>query len=160
MINLIARFSHSMFGFLFCICLSFYLTDGVCVVDPDYLKTRKVFGLIVVAFRYGREDMDVMGVSFRKDFAVKQIQIYPPLEENQQPLTKLQAKLLNKLGENAVPFHYDVRHVFFSFGIYYWSVHNFGCIFMVNHFHCHGQYIFREKLFAIHFIIKSFSVLL
>nr|6BK9_A Chain A, Visual arrestin [Doryteuthis pealeii] len=82
--------------------------DGVCVVDPDYLKNRKVFGLIVVAFRYGREDMDVMGVSFRKDFAVKQMQIYPPLEENQRPLTKLQAKLLNKLGENAVPFHYDL----------------------------------------------------
>nr|QHA94779.1 visual arrestin [Sepia officinalis] len=82
--------------------------DGVCFVDPDYIKNRKVFGLIVVAFRYGREDMDVMGVSFRKDFAVKQMQIYPPLEENKHPLTKLQVKLLNKLGEDAIPFHFDL----------------------------------------------------
>nr|ACB05678.1 arrestin [Euprymna scolopes]ACB05679.1 arrestin [Euprymna scolopes] len=82
--------------------------DGVCVINTEYLKNRKVFGLIVVAFRYGREDMDVMGVSFRKDFAVKQMQIYPPLEENKHPLTKLQAKLLNKLGEEAIPFHFDL----------------------------------------------------
>ncbi|XP_052824096.1 beta-arrestin-1 isoform X1 [Octopus bimaculoides] len=82
--------------------------DGIIVVDPEYLKNRKVFGIIVVAFRYGREDLDVMGMSFRKDFAVKQMQLYPPLEENKHLLTKLQARLLAKIGSNAVPFHFDL----------------------------------------------------
>ena len=37
--------------------------DGVVLVDPEYLKDRKVYGHVLAAFRYGREDLDVLGMS-------------------------------------------------------------------------------------------------
>ena len=37
--------------------------DGVVLVDPEYLNGRKVFGHVLAAFRYGREDLDVLGKS-------------------------------------------------------------------------------------------------
>jgi len=33
----------------------------VVLVDPEYLKDRKVYGHVLAAFRYGREDLDVLG---------------------------------------------------------------------------------------------------
>ena len=36
--------------------------DGVVLVDPEYLKDRKVYGHVLAAFRYGREDLDVLGI--------------------------------------------------------------------------------------------------
>ena len=42
-------------------------TDGVVLIDPEYVKDRKVFGHVLAAFRYGREDLDVLGLTFRKD---------------------------------------------------------------------------------------------
>ena len=38
--------------------------DGVVLVDPEYLKDRKVYGHVLAAFRYGREDLDVLGETF------------------------------------------------------------------------------------------------
>lgn len=38
-----------------------HFSDGVVLVDPEYLKDRKVFGHVLAAFRYGREDLDVLG---------------------------------------------------------------------------------------------------
>ena len=40
--------------------------DGVVLVDPEYLNGRKVFGHVLAAFRYGREDLDVLGKSKSK----------------------------------------------------------------------------------------------
>ena len=40
--------------------------DGVVLVDPEYLKDRKVYGHVLAAFRYGREDLDVLGMSFEQ----------------------------------------------------------------------------------------------
>ena len=40
--------------------------DGVVLVDPEYLKDRKVYGHVLAAFRYGREDLDVLGMSFEE----------------------------------------------------------------------------------------------
>lgn len=37
------------------------------LIDPEYVKDRKVFGHVLAAFRYGREDLDVLGLTFRKD---------------------------------------------------------------------------------------------
>lgn len=85
--------------------------DGVVLVDPEYLKDRKVYGHVLAAFRYGREDLDVLGVSgltFRKDLYLASAQIYPPLEENKKPLTRLQERLMKKLGENAFPFYFEL----------------------------------------------------
>lgn len=43
------------------------IADGVVLIDPEYVKERKVFGHVLAAFRYGREDLDVLGLTFRKD---------------------------------------------------------------------------------------------
>lgn len=106
--------------------------DGVVLVDPEYLSGRKVFGHVLAAFRYGREDLDVLGIAFafaycfslltdpssqltglsgltfRKDLYLASSQIFPPLEENKRPLTRLQERLIKKLGENAYPFYFEL----------------------------------------------------
>lgn len=50
--------------------------DGVVLIDPDYVKDRKVFGNVLAAFRYGREDLDVLGLTFRKDLYLAQEQVH------------------------------------------------------------------------------------
>ncbi|XP_055628624.1 beta-arrestin-1 isoform X2 [Toxorhynchites rutilus septentrionalis] len=81
--------------------------DGVVLIDPDYVKDRKVFGHVLAAFRYGREDLDVLGLTFRKDLYLASEQIFPPLETD-RPLTRLQERLIRKLGPNAYPFYFEV----------------------------------------------------
>ncbi|KAF7474188.1 Hypothetical predicted protein [Marmota monax] len=79
--------------------------DGVVLVDPEYLKGRKMFVILTCAFRYGRDDLDVIGLTFRKDLYVLTQQVVPAESNNPQgPLTVLQERLLHKLGENAYPF--------------------------------------------------------
>lgn len=64
------------------------------MIDPDYVKERKVFGHVLAAFRYGREDLDVLGLTFRKDLYLASEQIYPQDEAtpNTRPLTRLQVE--------------------------------------------------------------------
>ena len=82
------------------------------LVDPDYLKERKVFAHVLAAFRYGREDLDVLGLTFRKDLYLASLQVYPPVKDpvkdQQKTLTRLQERLIKKLGQNAYPFFFDV----------------------------------------------------
>ncbi|NP_001269195.1 arrestin-C [Ictidomys tridecemlineatus] len=79
--------------------------DGVVLVDPEYLKGRKMFVILTCAFRYGRDDLDVIGLTFRKDLYVLTQQVVPAESNSPQgPLTVLQERLLHKLGENAYPF--------------------------------------------------------
>ncbi|KAF6777135.1 hypothetical protein AHF37_03963 [Paragonimus kellicotti] len=128
--------------------------EGVVLVDPEYVRDRKVFTHVLAAFRYGREDLDVLGLTFRKDLYLASTQVYPPVydesigdglgqekillnpstlvatggvlkdgkaistsdfghrnhEENSdcgpQPLTRLQERLMKKLGNNAFPFFF------------------------------------------------------
>lgn len=54
---------------------NFSFLDGVVLIDPDYVKDRKVFGNVLAAFRYGREDLDVLGLTFRKDLYLAQEQV-------------------------------------------------------------------------------------
>lgn len=121
--------------------------DGVVLVDPDYVKERKVFGHVLAAFRYGREDLDVLGLTFRKDLYLASEQIFPlesgggtavvaaaaaaatatatasgagsggdattvvaavAAEPPKHPLTRLQERLLKKLGPNAYPFFFEL----------------------------------------------------
>ena len=83
--------------------------DGVILIDPEYVKERKVFAHILAAFRYGREDLDVLGLTFRKDLFIAQQQVYPKLEsEPVRQLTHLQQRLLRKLGPNAYPFFFQI----------------------------------------------------
>ncbi|XP_072363813.1 beta-arrestin-1-like [Scyliorhinus torazame] len=78
--------------------------DGMLLLDPEYLKDRKAYVTLTCAFRYGREDLDVMGLSFRKDIYCETIQVYPPVADNKKPPTPLQERLANKLKENCYPF--------------------------------------------------------
>ncbi|XP_071494597.1 beta-arrestin-1-like [Diadema antillarum] len=83
--------------------------DGVVLIDPAYLRDdRKVFARLVAVFRYGREELDVLGLSFRKELFLAQRQLYPPLPENERPLTRLQISLQKKLGKNAIPFVFEL----------------------------------------------------
>ncbi|XP_029373774.1 beta-arrestin-1 isoform X3 [Echeneis naucrates] len=82
--------------------------DGVVLIDPEYLKERKVFVTLTCAFRYGREDLDVLGLTFRKDLFVANVQAFPPLPEEKNSLTRLQERLIKKLGEHAYPFIFEI----------------------------------------------------
>ncbi|KAM9468831.1 beta-arrestin-1 isoform 1-T1 [Clarias gariepinus] len=82
--------------------------DGVVLIDPEYLKERKVFITLTCAFRYGREDLDVLGLTFRKDLFVANIQAFPPVPEEKKSLTRLQERLIKKLGEHAHPFIFEI----------------------------------------------------
>ncbi|XP_072939760.1 beta-arrestin-1 isoform X2 [Epargyreus clarus] len=82
--------------------------DGVVLIDPEYVKERKVFGHVLAAFRYGREDLDVLGLTFRKDLYLAAEQIYPATSTPKRPLTRLQERLVRKLGPAAHPFYFEL----------------------------------------------------
>ncbi|CAG9796350.1 unnamed protein product [Diatraea saccharalis] len=82
--------------------------DGVVLIDPEYVKERKVFGHVLAAFRYGREDLDVLGLTFRKDLYLAAEQIYPSTNSAKRPLTRLQERLVRKLGPAAHPFYFEL----------------------------------------------------
>lgn len=50
----------------------------------------------------------VSGLTFRKDLYLASAQIYPPDESQKKPLTRLQERLMKKLGENAYPFYFEL----------------------------------------------------
>lgn len=64
-------------------------------MDADYIKDRKVFGHVLAAFRYGREDLDVLGLTFRKDLYLASSQIFPHEPTNKRPPTRLQVHIQN-----------------------------------------------------------------
>lgn len=80
--------------------------EGVVLVDSDYLKDRKVFGQVVTTFRYGREEDEVMGLHFSRQLYLALDQIYP--SEHDAEASELQNKLVKKLGNNAIPFTFDL----------------------------------------------------
>ncbi|KAM9844875.1 S-arrestin a [Aulostomus maculatus] len=82
--------------------------DGVVLIDPEALQGRKVFVTLSCTFRYGRDDMDVMGIAFRRELYLSTRQVYPPLQDREKGIhTRTQAKLLRKLGDNAYPFFFE-----------------------------------------------------
>uniref|UniRef100_A0A183SU87 Arrestin_C domain-containing protein n=1 Tax=Schistocephalus solidus TaxID=70667 RepID=A0A183SU87_SCHSO len=128
--------------------------EGVVLIDESFVKNRRVFVHVLAAFRYGREDLDVLGLSFRKDLFLASAQIYPPqttISDNTpvnpvpiltvasgttstkkspsgaagdttaehtdiepklqpKPLTRLQERLIKKLGPSAYPFYFELPH--------------------------------------------------
>ncbi|XP_076295321.1 arrestin 1 [Lasioglossum baleicum] len=79
--------------------------DGVVLLDQNYVDTgRKIWGQLICTFRYGREEDEVMGLNFQKDLYLTSEQLYPATQKTQDNLTKLQDRLLRKLGPNAIPF--------------------------------------------------------
>lgn len=83
--------------------------DGIIVLDDEYIRDqRKVFGQVVCSFRYGREEDEVMGLNFQKEIVLASEQIYPPAEKSEKNLTKIQERLLKKLGDGAIPFTFAI----------------------------------------------------
>lgn len=82
--------------------------DGVLLVDQDYVNSgRKIWGQLVCSFRYGREEDEVMGLNFQKNLFMASEELYPAAEKKSNVnLTKLQERLLKKLGPNAVAFNF------------------------------------------------------
>ncbi|XP_042908308.1 arrestin homolog [Parasteatoda tepidariorum] len=81
--------------------------DGIILLDDEYLKHRHVYAHVIATFRYGREDDEVMGLKFVKELYLASEQIYPqPMQEEPTTKTnsKMQDRLLEKLGPNAYPF--------------------------------------------------------
>ncbi|XP_029918585.1 arrestin 3b, retinal (X-arrestin) isoform X1 [Myripristis murdjan] len=83
------------------------VVDGVIKVDPANLNGRKVFVYLACAFRYGSEDLDVIGLSFRRDIWVKRVQVYPPVGGN-SPNTPMQESLMKKVGDQGYPFSFQM----------------------------------------------------
>uniref|UniRef100_G3PT88 S-arrestin n=1 Tax=Gasterosteus aculeatus aculeatus TaxID=481459 RepID=G3PT88_GASAC len=84
--------------------------DGVILIDPEALQGRKVFVTLSCTFRYGRDDMDVMGIAFRRELYLSTRQVYPALQDREKGThTRTQAKLLRKLGQDAYPFFFETR---------------------------------------------------
>nr|CAD2159601.1 unnamed protein product [Meloidogyne enterolobii] len=86
------------------------LIDGMVLIDDEYIKaSKKVSVQLLAAFRYGREDLDVLGLTFRKDLISQNFQIFPPNPlPNNRPMTRLQERLKKKLGNNAFPFWFEI----------------------------------------------------
>ncbi|KAM8903638.1 S-arrestin-like isoform 3-T4 [Spinachia spinachia] len=82
--------------------------DGVIVIDPMLRRAKKVYVMLSCTFRYGRQDVDVMGVAFRRDLLLVTRQVYPELQDKDKLThTKTQKKLLQKLGPDAFPFFFE-----------------------------------------------------
>lgn len=72
--------------------------------NPEY----KVYAEIIATFRYGRDDLDVLGINFKKDLYTDAMQVYP-VRGSPFCTTKIQEKLLKKLGaERAFPFTFEL----------------------------------------------------
>ncbi|XP_008331486.1 arrestin 3a, retinal (X-arrestin) [Cynoglossus semilaevis] len=80
--------------------------DGVVKLDKSDFGDRKVFVQLACAFRYGSDDLDVMGLCFRKDIWINHHQLHP---ENHKPaLSPMHETLMKKAGDGAVPFSFDI----------------------------------------------------
>uniref|UniRef100_A0AC35TSW2 Arrestin_C domain-containing protein n=1 Tax=Rhabditophanes sp. KR3021 TaxID=114890 RepID=A0AC35TSW2_9BILA len=86
------------------------LVDGMVLIDDEYITAgKKITVHLLAAFRYGREDLDVLGLTFRKDLISEQAQVFPMGDTfKDRPLTRLQERLKKKLGVNAYPFWFEI----------------------------------------------------
>lgn len=68
----------------------------------EVLKGKYVYASLVCTFRHGREEDEVMGVSFQKELVVDRVQVFPAATDKEK--TKMQMRLMQKLGDGARPF--------------------------------------------------------
>ncbi|KAG7169719.1 Arrestin-like 4 [Homarus americanus] len=66
--------------------------DGMVWLEKDYVKDRRVFAQVVMTYRYGREEDEVMGLTFAREVVV----------------ASAQERLQKKLGTNSYPFHLEL----------------------------------------------------
>ncbi|CAG09807.1 unnamed protein product, partial [Tetraodon nigroviridis] len=75
--------------------------------DPKGVSLFAVYVYLACAFRYGSEDLDVMGLSFRRDIWIQRVQVYPPTGDNTAK-TPMQEFLLGKIGEQGYAFSFQM----------------------------------------------------
>ncbi|XP_062869926.1 arrestin 3a, retinal (X-arrestin) [Trichomycterus rosablanca] len=81
--------------------------EGVLKIDPSDLGDRKVWVQLCCAFRYGTDDLDLIGMYFRKDIWLTRVQLYPDAGHKPK-LTDMHNTLLKKAGEQAHAFAFDI----------------------------------------------------
>lgn len=70
------------------------------------LFVSPVFVYLACAFRYGSDDLDVMGLSFRRDIWIQRVQVYPPTGD--PPKSEMVDFLMKKVGEQGHAFSFQV----------------------------------------------------
>lgn len=83
------------------------VVDGVVKVDPSGLDGRKVYAYLACAFRYGSDDLDVIGLSFRRDIWIQRVQIYPA-QGDSGARSPMQDSLMKKVGDQGYPFSFQM----------------------------------------------------
>ena len=58
-----------------------------------FLLGKFIFASLIATFRHGREEDEVMGISFKKELVVDRVQVYPADRKDEE--TKLQVIYLN-----------------------------------------------------------------
>ncbi|XP_068233837.1 arrestin homolog [Palaemon carinicauda] len=76
--------------------------DGVVVVEDEYLRGRRIFARVAVAYRYGRPEDEVMGLNFFKEFELVNNEV--ALQRSDSDLSDIQKRLLSNFGASAHPF--------------------------------------------------------
>uniref|UniRef100_A0A674BUT0 Arrestin-C n=1 Tax=Salmo trutta TaxID=8032 RepID=A0A674BUT0_SALTR len=83
------------------------IVDGVVKVDPAELEGRKVWVYLACSFRYGSDDLDLIGMNYRKDIWIKRQQIYPVVG-TKPANTPMQEALLKKCEDQGHAFTFNI----------------------------------------------------
>jgi len=78
-------------------CIIRFLSDGFRI----FWKWLKILKKNVKIWLF-------LGLTFRKDLYLASAQIYPPDPALKRPMTRLQERLIKKLGDNAHPFYFEL----------------------------------------------------
>merc|ERR1712223_1503247 len=75
-------------------------TKGIAYFpELNELQGKFIFASLIATFRHGREEDEVMGISFKKELVVDRVQVHPAEKDDEK--SKLQTRLMQKLGEGA-----------------------------------------------------------
>uniref|UniRef100_A0A8C7WIP8 Arrestin-C n=1 Tax=Oncorhynchus mykiss TaxID=8022 RepID=A0A8C7WIP8_ONCMY len=83
------------------------IVDGVIKVDPAELEGRKVWVYLACSFRYGSDDLDLIGMNYRKDIWIQRQQIYPVVG-TKPANTPMQEALLKKCEDQGHAFTFNI----------------------------------------------------
>lgn len=84
------------------------LSDDLLTQTETTRFSTAVYVYLACAFRYGSDDLDVIGLSFRRDIWLRRVQVYPPTggSEAKSPMME---SLLKKVGEQGHTFSFQVQ---------------------------------------------------
>ena len=61
--------------------------------EMQELQGKYIFASLIVCFRHGREEDEMMGISFRKELVVDRVQVFPPIKDDDKTKLQVKAKL-------------------------------------------------------------------